>query len=278
MARDVEAHQLVLNQLNRAKGADTESRKLLEAARKANLQYATDRSSATAGRAVLLAQKAYEARVSSVIGTTRATYALLAAREGDATLTANETMKQVTDARQRDVLVLAAKASSLRRNILLQAGEQAEKAFNVAPPLPRMKVNAAAHQATVGMSEMYRPPSYVSRMSAFFPADVIAAAGSLRGNDAPLTARSNDLPLGNFAAVEAAIEDGAQKVQAQATVLAKQVTAQEAGASDLSVQAENLFAQLQARHTVESAGPAGIPWLHIAGAGLLGFLIHKALS
>lgn len=267
---DIEARQLVLQQLNRVKQADTQARALLEQARAASFSLAKNPSSAVQGRTTMLAQKAYTSRVNAEIGRVRAAYALLAEREGNAAATAQQTLKSVKDSRQRAVLIQTSRAASLRRNIMLQAGAAAEKAFSFAPPLPGAVAPVSAQQTTTGLTSNYRPPSYVARAGDFFPADVRAAAGSLRG-------LADVGSLGWLGQAEAVINDGAQKVLNAAHDAAKAVTAQEAGASDLSVQAEGLVNQLRAQQELEAPG-GRLPWLHIIGGGILAVVLYKVVS
>lgn len=266
---DIEARQLMLQQLNRVKQADTQAKSLLEQARGSSMAFARNPTSMVQGRTASLAQQAYTSRVNAEIGRVRAAYALLAEQQGNIAATANATLRSVKDSRQKAVLIETSKAASLRRNIMLQAGAAAEKAFRVAPPLPGSVDPISSQQRTVGLTENYRPPSYVNRASGFFPADVRAAAGSLSGADHGT--------LGWFASAEAVINDGAQKVLVAAHEAAKSVTGQEAGAADLSVQAEGLVDQLRAQQQAEA--PNGqLPWLHIVGGGILAVVLYKVVS
>jgi len=266
---DIEARQLALTQLNRAKQGDSKARESLKLAREANAEFAANRSSAALGRRSVLAQEAYKARQNAEVGRVRAAYALLAAREGAAALTAQQTIAQVTNAQQREVLVTQSKNAQLRRNIMLQASHAAEKAFDAAPPLPGTIGGAerSGGQVTVGLTENYRPPSYVKHAGSFFPLDVRAAAGALRG--------LGEAPSSWCEGTEAAIDAGAQAVADRANELATAVTQQEPGAANMSVQAQGLVAQLRSQHGRESVN--GIPWLHIAiGLAVGGVLMHYA--
>lgn len=275
---DVAARQLVLTQLKRAETGDTQSRELLKMAQDANMTFMSTGGSALEGRRAVLARRAYDTRVNSVVGRVRAAYALLAENEGNTAISARQAAARVTLASQKEVFIVRAKNAELRRNIMLQAQQAAEKAFDAAPGLPESIGGKAGFvssaQVTLGITESYRPPSYISRTNDFFPADIRAAAGSLKGFDLPGASRGGtDSPLGWLGAVEASIEADAQKVEARAHELAKQVTAQEAGTSNLSVQAESLVTQLRDRQANESQN--GIPYLHIAAGIVLGVVIKK---
>ena len=278
---DVEARQLALTQLQRAKQGDSQSRQLLKQAQQANAEFIKNPSNAAEARRAVLARRAYDSRVSAEVGRVRAAFALMAADEGTQAISARQAEQRATDSRQKAVFIEKAKGASLRRGIMLQAQDAAEKAFEAAPGLPHTEAEmkaSAPQQATVGLTENFRPPSYLKNVGTFFPSDVRAAASSFKGlSNAPNANWSESSPLGWLGAVEQSIEEAAAAVQARGVELAKEVAAQEPGAANLADKATGIIAQLKQRHEAEMT-PAGMPWLHIIGGGLAALLIMKVLK
>lgn len=265
---DVEARQLALQYLKRAEQADTQATALLEAARKANKAVALNPTNAEQARRATLAREAYNARMNAEVGRVMAAFALLAEREGTRAQTARQVLSKVQDAQRQEVLVESAKGGELRRNIMLQAAQAAEKALQSAPGLPAFvvdnKMSAGADQMTVGASGFFRPSKVQEVQGSFFPADVRAAAGSLRG-------------LGWTDSFLTSIENDAKAVADEAKRLADEVAAQEPGSAGLSQEAGGLIARLRIQYNREM--PTGQhPWLHMAGAVAATLLILKVLK
>lgn len=269
---DLEARQLAKQHLERAQRGETESYGLLQAAQKANVEFAQNQSSTTHARRAVLARRAYETRITAELGRVMGAYALMAEREGTKAITAKQAMAKVRTAQQREVLVEQVKGAELRRGIMLQAMKAAEKAFDAAPGLPESVVGsglmAGPAQATVGLTENFRPPSYISRAGAFFPTDVRAAAGSLKG-----------VSLGDdwMQQVQTAIETDSAAVVKRAHELAAEVAGQEPGAAAVAQEAQNISTVLKARYATEAAGAGGFPWLHVVGGGAVLYILWKVL-
>lgn len=270
MNLDVEARQLAKQFLDRAQRGETESYGLLKAAQKANVDFATNQSSAAAARRAQLARRAYETRVNAELSRTMAAYALLAEREGTRALTARETLKRVQDAKRKETLVEEAKGGSMRRSIMMQAMQATAKALDAAPGLPESVVGMmpGPSQATVGLTDEFRAPEYISRAGAFFPLDVRAAAGSLKG-----LAQGTDW---DSTLLDRISEDTAAVVK-RAHELAAEVMKQEPGTSGMTDEAKSLTDTLKLRHDAEARGVAGFPWLHVVGGGAALYLLWKVL-
>lgn len=268
---DIEARALALRYLDAARRGESESRRLLAEAQKANLEFALRPSDGSKARRAVLARHAYETRLNAELGRTMAAYALLAGREGTRALTAREAMKRVKDAKTREVLVEQAKGGEMRRSIMLQAMEAAAKAFDVAKGLPESVVGTppGAAQTTIGLTEAFRPKSYLRHAAAFFPLDVRVASGLGDASSAgaewvgDLTQR---------------LEEDSARIVRRAHELAAQVASQEPGAAALQKEAERLATRLKARYTAEARGRGGFPWLHVVGivGGL--YVLKKLLA
>jgi len=275
---DVEARQLALQYLDRAKKADSAGAALLKEARKVNMAVASNPSDALLARRATLARDAYNARMNAEAGRTMAAYALLAQREGDRAISAQQAMARVQTAQQREVLVEEVKGGQMRRNIMLQAASAAGQALQKAPGLPasvvgKVKKSTGAEQVTVGRADMFRSEKYNELTGSFFPEDIRAAASSLKG-------------LGGFGCLSCgweqqlsdAIETDATAVRNEAHALAAKTASQEPGAAALAQQAEGLLAQLQQRHALEMSATGGMPWLHIVGSAVATILLLKVLK
>lgn len=273
---DIEARQLALQYLDRSKRAETQSAALLKEARKVNMAASQRPSDALLSRRAVLARDAYNARMNAEVGRTMAAYALLAEREGTKAVSAQEAMRRVKDAKQKDVLVEEAKGGQIRRNIMLQAAAAAEKALQYAPGLPKNIVgnrteSAGAAQATVGASGIFRPKKYTTVQGSFFPEDIRAAASSFKGMDLGCMSCEWNTQLGD------AIEQDAARVQTAAKDMALVTAAQEPGAAALVQQADGLIAQLRQRYMQEM--PTGEhPWVHMAIAAVATFTLIKVLK
>lgn len=273
---DVEARQLALQYLDRSRKAQTASKNLLVAARKANMAAGLNPTNANTARRAVLARDAYNARMNAEAGVTMAAYALLAEREGTRAITAQQALQRTQDARQRSVLVETAKGAQLRRNIMLQASQAAAKALDTAPGLPasivgNVKEAASATQVTPGAKSTYRPDRFKAIANSFFPDDIRAAASSLKGLDcASCDAAWEQKAL-------AAIETDAAAVRSAAQERASKVASQEPGAAALAQEAEGLIAQLRQQYDREMASTGTHPWLHIAGASLATLFFIKVV-
>ncbi len=184
--------------LNKAKRAITESGNLLMQAQQANEAFAVDQNSVTAARRAMLAQKAYDRRMSAEVGAAHAAFSLLAQSESNALARTNAVMQQVTDAERQRTLQREVKLRGLRVNAMVEAMRATQKAFDATPGLPSEVVGPfavtppSAQQMTVGMTQTFRSPGYVERAGAFFPSDIRAAAGSFGdvSSAKPLNARA----------------------------------------------------------------------------------------
>lgn len=275
---DIEARQLALQYLDRAKRADTIGKQALEAARKLNMEVALKPTDAKLARRAVLARDAYNARMSAEAGRTAAAYALIAEKEGTRAITAQQAMAKVEQAK-RGVLAEEVKGGQLRRNIMLQAAQAAEKALKSAPGLPATIVgkqtkSVGAGQVTANAeSGVYRPERYGAAMNAFFPEDVRAAASSFRG----LSGLAEPTGASWFKCLGDAIEKDAAVVLESAKKQAEEFASQEPGAAGLAQQANGLIAQLRRQYMAEM--PTGQhPWLHMAGSALAVFIILKVLK
>lgn len=265
---DVHSSQLASQMLAQARRGETESFKLLQAAQEANMAFTRDQSNASKARRAVLAKRAYETRINAELGRTMAAYALLADREGNAAQTARQALQRVQDAKRREVLVDTVKGAERRRSIMLQAVEAAKKAFDAAPGLPESVVSEmpGPAQTTMGMNEMFRPPSYIKRAGAFFPMDVRAAAGTLKGLDEGTTWDET---------FTRSISDDAAAVVKRAHELASEVASQDPATAGLAEKAKSMTDMLKARHADEAAGRAGFPWLHVVGGGAVLYVLWK---
>lgn len=270
MRLDVEARQLGLWHLENARRGESESAKLLSAAVEANMEFARTQSDAAKARRALLARRAYETRINAELGRTMAAYALLAEREGTKALSAREAMQRAEAAKRREVLVEEAKGGQMRRNIMLQAAKAAARALDAAPGLPASVVGAvpSANQATVGLTETFRPPKYIERAGAFFPLDVRAAAGTLQG-----LAQGDEW----VQQLTSSISNDAAEVVKRAHEYAAEVASQEPGAAALAEEAKSLTDTLKARYAAEAKGTAGFPWLHVVGGSAILYILWKVL-
>jgi len=173
---DLEARQAALVALNRAKHAQTESGRLLAEARRETMR-------APGSRAAVMAQNAYKSRLSAEEGRYRAAFSLLAAQEGDKLESARELASRVKDAQKRRVYVDAAGHAERRRDIFMMAANSVSATMKNLPGLPADLRPPSAQQVTVGQTEAFRSPEWVSRFTNFFPSDIRSAAGSLKGVD-----------------------------------------------------------------------------------------------
>jgi hypothetical protein len=180
---DEETGRLAAEMLSRVRRGEEESARLLLAAQKAHMDFARNPSDAAKARRAMLAAHAYQTRINTELGRVMAAYALLAKSEGDKAAKARAAQATAKTAQRREALEETAKAATARRSLMLQAMAAAEKAFDAAPGLPESVVGEmpGPAQVTVGVTEMFRPPSYIKRAGAFFPLDIRRAAGTLQG-------------------------------------------------------------------------------------------------
>ena len=183
---DTEARAFVLDAYSVATAGETESTKLMRAATEANRDFALNQSDAAAARRAVLAKQAYNARMNSEVAKVRAAYALLAAEEGEKAISAEAMMNRVDLARRGQLLKDTQRARA-RRNVLIQAMQSTDKVFASMPGLPSQYTGLppSGTQATVGSTQTFRDPAFLTRASAFFPADIRAAAGALNGVKMP---------------------------------------------------------------------------------------------
>lgn len=196
--KDPGAKQALLSALRQANDGATTSGALLKAAADANIKFARTQSNVDLARRAVLAKAAYRARTSAEVARYRATYAMLAEQAGTEATTAAELANTAQDANQKRVFVEKSRAANARRNVLMDAAAATEKALKAIPPLPEAIEQGAPESADaspviqVAQSSLgWRPPEYVKRASAFFPAPVRRAAGAL-GDVNPTPAPANE--------------------------------------------------------------------------------------
>jgi hypothetical protein len=172
---DIEARQLALRNFEAAKRASTESRRLLEEARKETMR-------APGTRAAVLAQRAYENRLNAEVTKFRAVYSMLAAEEGEKAESAAALSKQVRNAERQRTYQLNSQHAQRRRDLMLQASEEMSKALKNLPGLSAAHRPPSGQQTTIGATESFRSPEFLARFSAFFPSDIRSAASVGQGN------------------------------------------------------------------------------------------------
>lgn len=170
-----EARQLALRHMDAAKRGASLSRDLLQQASKETMR-------APGSRAAVLAQQAYDERMSAETSRFTAAFALLAADLGKQARSARDVAQQVKDATQQRVLVQNAQHAERRADALLEAAKQMAKATDGLPGVGITKP-PSAQQVTVGNTQTFRPASFTDRFTHFFPADIRAASSSLQGVD-----------------------------------------------------------------------------------------------
>jgi hypothetical protein len=268
---DEEAGRLAAEMLSRVRRGEVESARLLLAAQKAHTDYARNQSNAAKARRAVLAAHAYQTRINTELGRVLAAYALLAKSEGDRAAKARAAQATAKTAQQREALEETAKAATVRRSLMLQAMAAAEKAFDAAPGLPESVVGEmpGPAQVTVGVTEMFRPPSYVKRAGAFFPLDIRRAAGALQG-------------LGDSAWLDelyGRIKRDVASVRQRAYEYASEITSQDPAAAGLAqrvpavVETLKTLPQPSAKKKEED-----FPWPHVLVGGAVLYILWKVLQ
>ena len=245
-AKDTEASQLALKQLRAMDAGASASGAALAKAWAANVEAGKNPSNANLMRRAALAQDAYDHRVSSEKSRMGAAYSLMAAREGGKAISAQQAMSQATTAAQREVLVQQAKFATLRRNVMLQAAESAQKNFKVPALPPLMRASSTGNQeVTLNLKDAWRPPGWVERTNLFFPEDVRVAAGAA-GSLAGMRNDLGRLDAGNW--WDSFVQHQSQGVLsgfAEAERAVATITSQEPGSAAVAEDAKRVMAQLQ---------------------------------
>lgn len=274
-SKDLPATQLALKALDAMNRGASTSGRYLDEAWKANIAAGEQPTDVMKMRRAALARDAYEARVTSEKGRMVAAYALLAAREGTKAITAQQAAQQAQDASQRQVLVDTAKFATLRRNVMLEAAQAAEKSFKVPALAPALQQASSTNQEmSLNRSSLYRPPAWVNRSNTFFPDDVRVAAGAAGA-------------LGSLGALpatpwwDAFVQHQAQGVMAgfaEAERAVAPIVAQEPGSAAVAEEAKTLMQTLQpgqvaTAQTASSSLIDRLPWwaLPVGAAALYYF-------
>lgn len=264
-SKDVEASQFALRALDvMEKGASASGDYLAEAWR-ANMAAGRDPSDAMKMRRAVLAQRAYENRVTSEKGRMMAAFSIMASREGNDAITAQQAALRARTAQERQVLVERAKHATRRRNVMLEAAEVASKSFN-APALPPLVAQGSAFndgEMTVGLTNEFRPPSLVKRTNLFFPNDVRVAAGAAGGESLKgLAALDAGSWWPSFVAHQS---DGILAAFSEAERAASPITGQEPGVVAVTEEAKKVMSALQpAQVSTAKAAQSSVPWGLIA--------------
>lgn len=169
----VEARQLSLRFFEAAKRGETLSRSLLQEASKETVR-------APGSRAAVLAQRAYDERMSAEVSRFTAAFALVAHDLGQQARSARSVAEQVKDMTQRRVTLERVRNTERHADAMLEAARAMTKATEHLPGIGLPKP-PSAHQVTVGTSAAFRPASFLDRFAHFFPSDIRAAASSLSG-------------------------------------------------------------------------------------------------
>lgn len=273
---DTEARQLGLKYLENFKAGESASRSLLEAARAASMEYGSTGMTFHAGRRAALAREAYTNRINATASRYMATYALLAAQEGDKAMSAQAVARRAAEGSRERVLALETVGhATRRRDLMLQASQAAASVLPNAPGLPIELTGApvsASQQIPTGRSDTFRPEGFVSRTGVFFPSAIRAAAGSLKGlHGSGLHGFSDDRDSAAWmGSVLSHFGDGTANLEKAIQTATSQVTGQDPATAELAqtaeAQARGLLATLTARHDLEMVN--GPPYLHIAATAL----------
>lgn len=275
-AKDTEAANFALNALRMMERGASTSGALLSRAWSANIQAGKDPSDVMKMRRAALAQDAYEARVSSEKGRLMAAYALMAVREGNKAVTAQQAAQAAQTAQERKTFVEQAKFASLRRNVMLQAAQTAEKAFKVPALPPLLKQSATTNnQVTLNLNNEWRPPALVQRANLFFPDDVRVAAG-VAGSET--FHGLGDLDSGNW--WDSFVQYQSKGVLAgfaEADREVSKVVSQEPGSAQVGEQAKALAEQLKNQQltTAKSTQGSALPWWLIPVGAAVAYYLWK---
>ncbi len=273
-SKDTQASQLALRALKRMDEGATVSGAYLAKAWEANVAAGKDQTDAMKMRRAALAQDAYDHRVSSEKGRMMAAYALMASREGDKAITAQQAAAKANSASEKKILVETAKFATLRRNVMLQAMETAEKNFKAPALPPLLRASAKGNeQVTLNMKDQWRPPSWVGRTNLFFPEDVRVAAGA----SGALSGLGNLDPNNWWDSYLQYQTQGVLSGFAEAARAVEPIVSQEPGSASVAAEIPALMQDLQLQQTksVNSAARTWLPWWLLPVALATGYYFWK---
>lgn len=275
-SKDTEAANFALNALRMMERGASVSGAYLSKAWQANIQAAKDPSDAMKMRRAALAQDAYDARVSSEKGRLMAAYALMAVREGNKAITAQQAAQAAQTAQEKKPFVEQAKFASLRRNVMLQAAQTAERSFKAPALPPLLKQSAKTNdQVTTNMTSAWRPPTLVQRSNVFFPDDVRVAAGV----SAEAFSGLADLDSGNW--WDSYVQYQSQGVLsglAEAEREVSKVVSQEPGSAQVAEQAKVVAEQLKSQQVGTARATQSkqsLPWWVIPVGAAVAYYFWK---
>lgn len=280
---DVRTRSLALRAVDAMMKGQSYASALLKEAWDANEAYGRNMTDANKARRAQAARRAYNARISSEQARFMAAYAILA---DDESWWASMNPASTRDAVQREVVIEKKKGAELRRNIMVQAAQATTEALKNAPPLPGewAKRSDTIQQMSVNVTGNWRPPAYIERANVFFPEDVRAAAGGLKGVQLNGSITADEAGPAWWNAYLGHVQSGVNKVGTAAQEAAMKVAAQHPGTQSMVQSAGSLLEELKQgqesmAHGSTPGDPVAVdpgisPWKLLIGAVAVYILVR----